>query len=151
MGDFSADTNKITGLGLSDTGETVYLSSAVDDRLTDYQTREDFGPSLPGKTLGRYYKPSSDSYNFVAIAAPTPGAPNSAPRVGPIVISEIMYNPAGSRTGDAKYIELVNVSGADVTLYDVAKQAAWRISNGIDFEFPSSPRSLWRPANAPHL
>lgn len=145
FGDFSADTNKIAGFGLSDAGETVYLSSAVDDRLTDYQTREDFGPSLPDETLGRYYKPSSDSYNFVALATPTPGVPNSAPRVGPIVISEIMYNPAGSGTGDAEYIELVNVSGADVTLYDVAKRAAWRISNGIDFEFPSSPPLTMAP------
>lgn len=134
----STDTNKITGFGLSDTGETVYLSSAVDDQLSDYQTREDFGPSLSGETLGRYYKESSDSYNFVAMATPTPGAPNSVPRVGPIVISEIMYNPAGSGTGDAEYVELLNVSGADVTLYDAGKQAAWRFGDGIEFEFPSA-------------
>jgi hypothetical protein len=134
----SPDTNKFTGFALSDTGETLYLSSAVDDQLTDYQTREDFGPSLAGETLGRYYKPSSDSYNFVAMAAPTPGAPNSAPRVGPIVISEIMYNPPGSGTGDAEYIELLNVSSSNVALYDSAKKAAWRFSNGIEFEFPST-------------
>ncbi|MCL5096827.1 MAG: lamin tail domain-containing protein [Candidatus Omnitrophica bacterium] len=138
FGAASTDTNKITGFALNDTGEAVYLSSAVDDQLTDYQTRQDFGPSLPGETLGRYYKQSSDSYNFVAMAAPTPGASNSAPRVGPIVISEIMYNPAGAGNGDAEYFELVNVSDADVTLYDAAKQTAWRMSNGIEFEFPSA-------------
>jgi hypothetical protein len=87
------DTNKITAFALSDLGETVYLSSAVNDQLTDYQSKEDFGPSLEGETLGAYYKASSDSYNFVAMQTPTPGAANSGPRVGPIVISEIMYHP----------------------------------------------------------
>ncbi len=138
FGTSSTDLNKITGFGLSDTGETVYLSSAVDDQFTDYQTREDLGPSLSGETLGRYYKPSSDSYNFVAMKEATAGAPNSAPRVGPIVISEVMYNPAGFGTGDAEYIELLNMSGADVTLYDAAKHASWRFGDGIEFEFPSA-------------
>ena len=129
--------NKITAFALSDVGETVYLSSAVNDQLTDYQSKEDFGPSTEGETLGAYYKPSTDSYNFVAMKTPTPGAVNSGPRVGPIVISEIMYNPAGSGTGDAEYLELLNVSSAPVTLYDSVKGKAWRISDGIDFEFPA--------------
>jgi uncharacterized repeat protein (TIGR02543 family) len=102
FGASSVDTNKITAFALSDVGETVYLSSALNDQLTDYRTSEDFGPSTEGETLGRYYKPSSDSYNFIALKTPTPGAPNSLPRVGPIVISEIMYNPNGAGTGDAE-------------------------------------------------
>ena len=110
FGSASVDPNKITAFALSDVGETVYLSSAVNDQLTDYQSKEDFGPSTEGESLGAYYKRSTDSYNFVAMKTPTPGAPNSLPRVGPIVISEIMYNPAGSGTGDAEYIELLNVT-----------------------------------------
>ncbi len=141
----SVDTNKITAFALSDVGETVYLSSAVNDQLTDYKSKEAFGPSLEGETLGAYYKASSDAYNFVAMATPTPGAPNSAPRVGPIVISEIMYNPGGSGTGDAEYIELLNVSGAPLTLHDALKGKAWRISDGIDFEFPSFPPLTMEP------
>ena len=74
---------------------------------------------------------------------PTPGAPNSGPRVGPIVISEIMYHPGGSGTGDAEYLELLNVSTDPVTLYDPLKSKAWRISNGIDFEFSAiSPLTM---------
>ena len=138
FGAASADTNKVTAFALSDIGETVYLSSAKNDQLTDYRTKEDFGPSLEGETLGRYYKQSSDSYNFIAMAAATPGAPNSVPRVGPIVISEIMYNPAGSGTGDAEYIELLNVSSQPVVLFDSLKQAAWRITDGIDYIFPTN-------------
>jgi hypothetical protein len=139
FGASSVDTNKITAFALSDVGETVYLSSALNDQLTDYRTSEDFGPSTEGETLGRYYKPSSDSYNFIALKTPTPGAPNSLPRVGPIVISEIMYNPNGAGTGDAEYIELLNISAAPVSLFDSAKGKAWRMTSGIDFEFPASP------------
>ena len=138
FGSASVDPNKITAFALSDVGETVYLSSAVNDQLTDYQTSENFGPSTEGETLGAYYKPSTDSYNFVAMKTPTPGAANSGPRVGPIVISEIMYNPAGSGTGDAEYLELLNVTSAPVTLYDSVKGKAWRLSDGIDFEFPAA-------------
>jgi hypothetical protein len=138
FGTASVDTNRITGFALSDVGETVYLSSARNDQLTDYRTKEDFGPSLEGETLGLYYKASSDSYNFVAMKSATPGAANSGPRVGPVVISEIMYNPAGAGIGDAEYIELLNVSAAPVTLFDSVKGKAWRISDGIDFEFPTN-------------
>ena len=141
FGAASVDTNKITAFALSDVGESVYLSSAVSDQLTDYQSKEDFGPSTEGEALGAYYKPSTDSYNFVAMMTGTPGAANSGPRVGPIVISEIMYNPSGN--GDAEYIELLNVSSASVTLYDSVKGKAWRMSNGVDFEFPAvSPLTM---------
>jgi len=137
FGAASVDVNKVTPFALSDTGESVYLTSAVNDELTDYQTKEDFGPSLEGETLGAYYKPSTDSYNFVAMKTATPGAANSGPRVGPVVISEIMYHP--TIDGDAEYIELLNISPTGVTLYDALKGKAWRISDGIEYEFPTSP------------
>ncbi len=138
FGSASIDPNKIVPFALSDTGESVYLSSAANDQLTDYQSKEDFGPSTEGETVGFYYKPSTDSYNFVPLKTPTPGAPNSGPRIGPIVISEIMYNPGGTGTGDAEYLELLNVINAPVTLYDTIKGKAWKFSDGIDYEFPSA-------------
>lgn len=138
FGSASIDPNKVTPFALSDIGETVYLSSAVNDELTDYQSKEDFGASAEGESLGSYYKPSTDSYNFVAMAAATPGAPNSGPRVGPVVISEIMYNPPGSSDGE-EYIELHNISADPVTLYDTVKQKPWRITDGVDYDFPSAP------------
>jgi hypothetical protein len=109
----------------------------VADQLTNYHSKEDFGPSLEGESIGLYYKPSSDAFNFVAMSAPTPGSANSGARNGPIVISEIMYHP--SSDGDAEYLELLNISNAPVTLYDPLKGKAWRISEGITYEFPTSP------------
>ena len=143
FGAASIDTNKVTAFALSDIGETIYISSAVNDQLTDYQSKEDIGPSTEGETLGAYYKPSTDSYNFIAMKTATPNAQNSGPRAGPIVISEIMYNPAGA--GDAEYLELLNVSAAPVTLYDAVKAKAWRISDGIDFEFPAASPLIMAP------
>lgn len=134
----SVDPNKITAFALSDTGETVYLTSAVDDELTDYQDKEDFGATAPGETLGTYSKPSSNTHNFVAMARPTPGAPNSTPRVGPVVITEIMYNPPGSSDAE-EFVELLNIADAPVVLFDAAKGKAWRFTDGIEFEFPAEP------------
>lgn len=128
FGDASADPGKLVSFGLSDTGETVHLSSAEDEVITDYRFSEKFGASMEGVTLGFHYKPSSDSYNFIPLKVATPAAPNSAPQCGPVVISEIMYLPAiGS---DAEYLELVNITDQTVDI------GAWRIDDGIDFEFP---------------
>lgn len=132
----SLDPGRVTPFALSDVGETVYLTSAVDGGLTDYQSHEDFGASLPGVSLGNYYKPSSDSYNFVPLKSPTPGSPNAAPLVGPIVISEIMYHPNGNK--DSEWFELLNISSEAVTLFDADKAAGWRITDGIDYDFPSA-------------
>ena len=135
FGTASADPNRITGFGLSDDGETVYLSSAENDQLTDYRFKEDFGASLPGETQGYYYKVSSNSYNFLPLASPTPHAPNDGPRIGPIVISEIMYNPAGNSSSE--YLELLNVSDQGVTLFDSSSSTAWRFTSGVEYEFPA--------------
>ena len=83
FGPESSDPNRITGFGLSDNGETVHLTSAINDVLTDYRFKENFGASLEGTTLGYYYKPGSGTYNFIALQDPTPAAPNAAPKSGP--------------------------------------------------------------------
>ena len=134
----SVDPNKVTAFALSDTGETVVLTSAADDELTDYRDEEDFGASAPGESFGTYFKPSSNTHNFVAMARPTPGAPNSAPRIGPLVITEIMYNPPGS-TDAAEFIELMNTTTTAVDLFDPVKGKAWQFTDGIEFTFPVNP------------
>ena len=68
FGSTSVDPDKVTPFALSDVGETVYLSSAAGNELTDYQSKEEFGASAEGETLGAYYKPSTDSFNFVAMS-----------------------------------------------------------------------------------
>ena len=85
-------------------------------------------------SLGRYTK-STGGTDFVALTSPTRGAANSAPKVGPVVLNEIMYNPAGE--GD-EFIELFNSGASAVNLFDPANPAnTWKFTSGIDFAFPT--------------
>jgi hypothetical protein len=127
---------------LSENGERLYLSSSQNGELTGYRSTEDFGASQTDVSFGRYYKASTNNYNFVAMEEKTPGSANSYPKVGPIVISEIMYNPdwpdGGSYTNDQyEYIELQNISAEQVTLYDPETSEPWKFTDVIDFTFPS--------------
>ena len=72
----------------------------------------------------------------------TPGSANAYPKVGPIIISEIMYHPdwpdGGSYTNDQyEYIELHNISAEPVTLFDYYTLEPWKFTDGIDFTFPA--------------
>jgi len=124
-----------TPFALSEDGETVYLTSAHDGELTGYRQSEDFGASQTGVSFGRYYKSSTDNFNFVAMSENTPGLANAYPKVGPVVINEIMYNPASGNQNE-EYVELYNISSEPVTLYDYDKLAPWKFTDGIDFTFP---------------
>ena len=125
---------------LSENGETVHLSSGQGGLLTGYRETEDFGASEADIAFGRYQK-NTGTFNFVAMESNTPGGANSAPKVGPIVINEIMYHPATN--GDAEFIELKNISDAPVTLFDFSIATAWKFTDGIDYTFPAgSPVTL---------
>ncbi|MHC4241627.1 MAG: lamin tail domain-containing protein, partial [Planctomycetota bacterium] len=127
---------------LSENGERLYLSSAEGSLLTGYRQVEDFGGSETGVSFGRYFKPSTGNYNFIPMSENTPGSTNAYPKVGPIVINEIMYNPSwpvdSSYTNDQyEYIELHNISNEPVTLYNFDKAQSWKFSDGIEFTFPT--------------
>ena len=131
------DPNALSPFGLSENGEALYLHSAADSAFPDYLVSQTFGASETSVPFGRYRK-STGIYDFVFMSEPTPGAPNAYPLVGPIVINEIMYRPAGD--DDAEYVELLNVSDGSVTLFDFASYEPWRFTDGsgIDFAFPSN-------------
>jgi len=133
--------------GLSRNGETVYLHSGADGVLTGYSEEEKFDASEPGVSCGRCAK-STGTYNFVALCQPTPGLANAAPKVGPVVINEIMYNSPAS--ADAEYVELLNISDAPVVLYDAVQGAPWRFTDdpdspAIELLFPSDPAVTLAP------
>jgi hypothetical protein len=68
------------------------------------------------------------------MAGPTPGAANGAPRVGPIVINELMYYPPGFAY---EYLELRNLTGADVLLNDpAAPGSAYKFAGDFAYTFP---------------
>ena len=125
---------------LSENGEEACLSSYLDPNgfLTGYRNVEDFGASQTNVSMGRYYKSSTGNFNFVAMDYNTPDANNAYPKVGPVVINEIMYNPPTGNQNE-EYIELHNITGALVTLYRYDKSAPWKFTDGIDYTFSSGP------------
>ncbi|MHC4643611.1 MAG: lamin tail domain-containing protein, partial [Planctomycetota bacterium] len=131
-----SDPGCLVHFALSENGEEACLSSRMDPNgfLTGYRQVEDFGASQTNVSLGRYYKSSTGNFNFVAMDYNTPDANNAYPKVGPVVINEIMYNPSTGNQNE-EYIELHNITGALVTLYRYDKSAPWKFTDGIDYTF----------------
>ena len=127
---------------LSENGETIYLQSGQNGLLTGYYEDEDFGASERDIAFGRHQN-STGTFNFVAMSTNTPGEANAYPKVGPILISEIMYNPPAGGSFDHdeyEYIELRNISADPVSLQEWDPQqmvfTPWKFTEGIDYTFP---------------
>ncbi len=124
---------------LSSHGDEVVLSAAGPEGLTGYRTLVKFGASEQGVTFGRYLT-SDGREEFVAMSDRTLGAPNAYPKVGPVVVSEIMYHPPDLGTNDNvrdEFIELRNITDGVVPLYDPAYPTnTWRLRDAVDFDFP---------------
>jgi hypothetical protein len=137
--DFGVDGNLgvTTPFALSELGDTVYLTSVVSPggELAGYRETQGIGASEPETAFTRYTK-STGGIDVVAESTKTPGADNAYPKVGPVVINEIMYHPGA---GGDEFIELKNLTGAVVPLYDPAHPAdTWRFTDGIAFAFGST-------------
>ncbi|MHC4424487.1 MAG: lamin tail domain-containing protein [Planctomycetota bacterium] len=130
------DPGCIVPFALSENGEEVVLSSSQGGALTGYQEVQDFGASETDVSFGRYINSVGDM-DFVAMSQNKPGLPNAYPKVGPIIINEIMYHPEPHR--DAEFIELYNITGSTVDLFDVLGNA-WKFSDedyAIDCNLPA--------------
>ncbi len=130
------------GFALGSDGDEVWLFSGdAGTNLTGYFHGHDFGAAQNGVSFGRHVNSVGDDH-FVAQSTNTLGATNAAPRVGPLVISEIMYHPRDSGTNDNQldeFIELQNITATNVALYDPANRLnTWRLRNAVDFNFPTN-------------
>lgn len=139
-------------------GDDVWLTAA--DALgteSGYRDYAKFGPQFNGTSFGRVT--TSVGVDFAALSglsfgtavtaqSPTnqlglfrtgTGAPNALPRVGPVVITEIMYHPTPVGTNEnaaEEFIELHNLSGATVPLYDSLHPTnGWRLRSAVSFQF----------------
>jgi hypothetical protein len=135
-----ADTNSFA---LGSSGEQVYLLSGnTIGNLTGYSHGFVFGGAANGVTFGRHVTSTGDEH-FVAQRAPTLNATNFSPRVGPVVINQIMYHPidlpgAVDNTAD-EFIELANITDNPVTLFDpMTPTNTWHIRGGVSFDFPTN-------------
>ncbi|HPR31595.1 MAG TPA: sugar-binding protein [Prolixibacteraceae bacterium] len=121
-----------SGFSLSSHGEDIYLFSGNGIELTGYEYSEDFGETETGTSLGRHTI-STGKNHFVAQAFSSFNAENSYPRVGPVIINQIMYHPGAD---DFEYLELINTGSEIVDLFEPSGRIPWKVS-GIDFDFPA--------------
>jgi hypothetical protein len=111
---------------LSSYGDQVYLSSAdAAGTLTGSIVGARFGASDNGVSLGRHR--TSRGFDFTALETSTLGGSNSVPRLGPVIINEIMYHPDSNGT---EFIEFYNRSATNVDL------SGWTVE-GASFVFPA--------------
>ena len=126
---------------LTQDGESVFLASADSSgNLTGHIVGQKFGAAENNVAQGRIA--TSDGWDFAALTAHTfgvsapvdrpqfrtgTGAANVAPRVGPVVFSEINYQPDA---GGVEFIELMNTSAATIAL------DGWSIE-GAAYVFPA--------------
>jgi hypothetical protein len=130
-----------TSFRLSSLGDEVYLfSTDGGTNLTGYVDGTEYGASQNGVSFGRLLSSTGREW-YVAQSVNTLGSANAGPRVGPVVINEIQYDPApyqgtNNNTRD-EFVELRNLSDEPLPLYDVAAPTnTWRLRGGVDFDFP---------------
>jgi hypothetical protein len=131
--DFNSSPGSPNSFLLDSHGEEIYLYSAnAAGDLTGYSDGFAFGAAQNGVSFGRHVN-SAGEVQYPAQETNTPGSTNAGPRVGPVVISEIRYHPI---PGGEEFIELDNISGSPVKLYDPNFPAnTWKL-NGAGFSFP---------------
>lgn len=141
-----------TGFAFSELGEMVFLFSGdAQGNLSGYYHGFDFGEAPNGVSFGRHVD-SQGNDHYVLQAFNTLGTNNGPPRVGPVVIAEIMYHPPdlpGGVDDDLnEFIRLVNISATNVPLWCLftnqagygaaARTNTWRLRNAVDFDFPTN-------------
>lgn len=135
-------------------GDDVFLSAGdATGNLTGEQTFVRFGALKNGISIGRLA--TSAGVDFVPMSRRTfgmdnpatvvqfrqgAGASNAAPRVGPVVINEIMFHPpeiGGQPNPDGEFIELHNPTALPARLYDqLVPTNTFRLREGVVFDFP---------------
>ena len=124
---------------LSSFGDEIFLYSGdpASTNLTGYRHGFNFGAADNGVSFGLYVD-SQTNEHFVAQKTLSLGSANAGPRVGPVVISEIMFHPPdypdGSDNKDDEFVELRSVTNAPTALSTPTNH--WRLAGGISFDFP---------------
>lgn len=141
---FNNSNATLLPFGLSSDGDNVYVFSGdATTNLTGYSHGFTFGPSDYGVSFGRYVT-STGEEDFATQVTNSFGGANWGPKVGPVVIKEIMYHPPTNATTFVdnaldEYIELINISTAPVRLYNTNYPTnTWHLRGGISLDFPTN-------------
>ena len=116
-------------------GDDVWLMEGdASFRLGRFVDDVHFEAAANGESFGRMSNSAGVPY-FYPTQTPSLSGPNSDPRVGPLLISEIMYHPpdpdgtGGVDPDDLEFIEVYNPTGQPVAL------THWQLAGGVDMRF----------------
>ncbi|MBN2022704.1 MAG: lamin tail domain-containing protein [Pirellulales bacterium] len=111
-------------------GDHVWLwTSAAEGKLERFAAHVEFQAAANGESFGAWPNATGDLYPMKSV---TLGEANSGPRVGPVILSEVHYNPGDMANVDQlEFIEIYNPTPAAIDLTE------WRIRRGVDFDFPA--------------
>jgi len=113
-------------------GDDVWLMRVdATGTITHFADHVDFPAAANGESFGRWPNGSGDLYPMVHPPTLDPAdGENLGPRIGPIIFSEVHYNP-GNFAGalSLEFVEIHNPTAAEVDLTD------WQIGDGIDYHF----------------
>jgi len=122
-------------------GDDVWLTILdAGGQIVSFVDDVHFGGAIEGESFGRF--PNAEG-RLAPMSRVTFGADNAYPRVGPLIISEVQYNPgppsaaakAANRDvteDDLEFIEIYNPTNETVSF------ANWQIQGGIDYDFDSN-------------
>lgn len=130
---FNKQPGVAPSFSLNSHGDEVILSAADSGgALLGYADVARFKAAANGISFGRHTN-SIGELLFPAQRSVTLGGLNAGPLVGPIVINEIRYAPGPAQD---EFIELKNIAGIAVKLFDPANPSnTWKF-DGVTFQFP---------------
>lgn len=135
-------------------GDDVWLVQGnAQSNLVAFADHVNFSAARNGESFGRWPDAIGELY---PMRERTLGSTNTGPRVGPVIISEFMYQPSPSAP-TLEFVEILNTGALAESL------ANWRLAGDIDYTFPSNtvlapgaalavlPFDPMLPANASNL
>lgn len=112
-------------------GDDIWLLKAdpLTGTLLAFADSVHFGAALSGEAFGRW--PSGSPTGLLEpMTSLSLGSANSGVRFGPVVISEVMYHPAGD-VHDMEFVEVYNPTAHAVDL------SGWRLDGAVSLVFPA--------------
>ena len=133
--DFNPHPGVPPSFALNSHGESLFLFSGdAATNLTGYSHSFDYTAAANGVSFGRYVNSTGDE-DWPAMSSVTLASSNSPPRVGPLVINEVLYNPAIDYD---EFVEIYNSSSTNVLLYNAAFPTnTWKLS-GLGYVFSNN-------------
>lgn len=133
-GQFRVFISSQLGFGLDKLGDDAALLQLSGTNVLRILDSVELPAVAAQEPLGVFLR-SDGRADFTELRALTPGAANALPRVGPVVLSEVLFAPA---PGKAEFVELANLTGSPVPLFDPARPTnTWRLDGVGAFVFPT--------------